>query len=519
MSFSSQSILAWNFDGTTTDYVTGLTGTVVGTDPAYVSGKYNQAISLTNPAGTTPTSNVTWVLPSISTVGFTVACWVNANTLPASGTAQFVAITKLNPESDLRLFFNSGTTNATIASTYAFASGVYIGATTAIKYNTGTWVHIATTITESSTGSNVISVYVNGAFLGSSSSATSRPRTFNKLTIGSFCDGLFGSSFDGLIDDLRIYNTALSAAQIRDIYTANGRPGVSIQYNTIGTSKTIMTGTSLFSQLSAAATSSSVGAFSLRAINGTTVKAVQVKRSSDSATQDFWADRLGNLLTAPVTGTPISTWLAGSTGNVVTWYDQSGSGKNMAQTTASLQPTINLTTTPASIVFTGNGTTSGQYFQNTVPFTFNFGTNYQYTIRAVVNNTVGGCLVYKGTSGFPWNQAGLKKWWLGAINGSEASTGGYPNLVGWAEGYVYGQSAITSAKSSVTWSSSAFSSVTLYENASSVSVSYNRGGANSDPGSYLYIGAGGNSAYYNGNVYEIEIFSSTLGSSDVTIMG
>jgi hypothetical protein len=290
------------------------------------------------------------------------------------------------------------------------------------------------------------------------------------------------------------------------------------------TSSTSLRGTPLFSQLSSAATSSSVGAFSLRAVNGSstggTAKAVQVKRQSDSATQDFYADRLGNLLTVPVTGQTLANWLGGSSGNVVTWYDQSGQGQHMNQTTASLQPIISLATSPPSILFTGNGTTSGQYFQNTIPFTFNFGTNYQYSIRAVVNNTVGGCLVYKGGPGFPWNLNGYKKWWLGTLNGGEATTGGYPDHVGFAEGYVYGQSAITSTKSSVTWSSSAFSSVVLYENASSVSVTYSsRASAKSDPNSYLYIGAGGNSAYYNGNLYELEIFSSTLGSSDVTIMG
>jgi hypothetical protein len=281
-----------------------------------------------------------------------------------------------------------------------------------------------------------------------------------------------------------------------------------------------LTGTPLFSQLSSAATSSAVGAFSLRAVNGVSTKAVQVKRQSDNATQDFYADRLGNLLTVPVTGQTLANWLGGSTGNVVTWYDQSGQGQHMNQTTASLQPIISLATSPPSILFTGNGTTSGQYFQNTIPFTFNFGTNYQYSIRAVVNNTVGGCLMYKGGPGFPWNLNGYKKWWLGTLNGGEATTGGYPDHVGFAEGYVYGQSAIAATKSSVTWSSSAFSSVVLYENASSVSVTYSsRASAKSDPNSYLYIGAGGNSAYYNGNMYELEIFSSTLGSSDVTIMG
>jgi len=277
---------------------------------------------------------------------------------------------------------------------------------------------------------------------------------------------------------------------------------------------TQMSGTSLFSQLSTSASASAVGAFSLRAINGTTARAVQVQRSSDNATQDFWADRLGNLLTAPVTGQTLANWLGSATGNVTTWYDQSGQGKDMSQPTAAYQPAINLTTSPYSLTF--NGSTSNMYNTN---FTFNFGTSYQYTIRAVINNTTGGCLLYKGSSGAPWSLSGMKKWWLGSLNGGEASTGGYPNLVGYSEGYVFGQSAITSTKSSVTWVSSAFSSVTLYENAAGVTVSYARNSQNADPGTYLYMGVGGNSAYYAGNIYEIEIFSTPLSASDVTIMG
>ena len=133
-----------------------------------------------------------------------------------------------------------------------------------------------------------------------------------------------------------------------------------------------MTGTPLFTQLSSAATSSAVGAFSLRAVNGTTAKAVQVRRSSDSATQDFYADRLGNLLTAPVTGQSLANWLGGATGYVTTWYDQSGKGNHATQATAANQPVIQQATKGPgySTVFTGSqwvsyGTTST--FANT-PF-------------------------------------------------------------------------------------------------------------------------------------------------------
>ena len=239
-----------------------------------------------------------------------------------------------------------------------------------------------------------------------------------------------------------------------------------------------------------------------------------------SLAQDFYADERGNLLTAPVTGTTLQNWLGGTTGYVTTWYDQSGRGNHMAQTTASLQPVISLATSPPSILFTGNGTTSGQYFQNTIPFTFNFGTNSQYSIRAVVNNTVGGVLVYKGKQGAPWNGNGEKAWYLGPSSLTSTS-GNYPDLVGFAEGWVITSTPITSSKTSVTWASSSFSSVAVYENASSVTPSYTRASQLSDASNYLYFGITTASGvpYYNGNIYEIEIFSTPLSASDVTIMG
>jgi hypothetical protein len=245
--------------------------------------------------------------------------------------------------------------------------------------------------------------------------------------------------------------------------------------------------------------------------------------SVSSFAADFYADRLGNLLTAPVTGQTLSSWLGGATGYVATWYDQSGKGNDASQATLANQPQINLATSPYSLIF--NGSTTNMVNSN---FTFNFGTSYKFSVRAVVNNTTGGCLLYKGTVEAPWNAPGQKKWWLGDQNGGESSTNGYPNQVGNSEGYIFGQgSAITSAKTSVTWSVTGYSTtdtslVSLYENASTTPITYSgRSGLSqrSDPGNYLYIGTGGNSTNYGGNIYEIEIFSSSISASDVTIMG
>jgi len=130
-----------------------------------------------------------------------------------------------------------------------------------------------------------------------------------------------------------------------------------------------MSGTPIFTQLSPTATSSTVSAFSLRAVNGQTAMAVRVLRKSDNAQQDFWADRLGNLLTAPLTGQPLQNWLGGSQANIVTWYDQSGKGRDATGSRAVLVRTSNVNQQWAINPTSGGLSVSGGAFLNGTDFT------------------------------------------------------------------------------------------------------------------------------------------------------
>jgi hypothetical protein len=96
-----------------------------------------------------------------------------------------------------------------------------------------------------------------------------------------------------------------------------------------------------------------------------------------SSTQDFYADRLGNLLTAPVTGQTLASWLGGATGYVATWYDQSSAGLNMTQVTTANQPIIQKATKGPgySCLFSGS-----QYLTNA---TYSFLNSSNYTISMV----------------------------------------------------------------------------------------------------------------------------------------
>lgn len=66
-------------------------------------------------------------------------------------------------------------------------------------------------------------------------------------------------------------------------------------------------------------------------------------RSTDGATQNFYADILGNLGTGlGATGTSFLSWIGSGTAYVVIWYDQSGNANHATQSTSGSQPAYNL---------------------------------------------------------------------------------------------------------------------------------------------------------------------------------
>ena len=81
---------------------------------------------------------------------------------------------------------------------------------------------------------------------------------------------------------------------------------------------------------------SSLVAFSVRLLRSTyTGKALRVRRSSDNTELDIGFNSSGDLDT-----TSLLSFCGALNGFVTTWYDQSGSGNNLTQTTAANQPII-----------------------------------------------------------------------------------------------------------------------------------------------------------------------------------
>jgi len=221
---------------------------------------------------------------------------------------------------------------------------------------------------------------------------------------------------------------------------------------------------------------------------------------------DFYADRLGNLLTAPVVGQSLANWLGGATGYVTTWYDQSGAGNHASQATAANQPKIDLTNKqidfkPSAYFDLPNGT---------VPYG-----NSNYTMIAR-HNTVGGvgnfgCLIGSGTYGTQHSVNALEVY---------SVPSSYYNNFWWSNdivGGVYTAGNVVSAKYDNTIGR------TLYVNGTSVNTNTNKNRNSTNIqntiGTDLRANQGqGANHSMNGELYYVFLFGTTLSDADRTLV-
>ncbi len=97
-------------------------------------------------------------------------------------------------------------------------------------------------------------------------------------------------------------------------------------------------------------------AYSLRKLSSTySGSAIRVRRSSDNTEQNIGFDGSGNLDT-----TALTSFVGAGNGFVTTWYDQSGNGNDVTQSTAANQPTI----VSSGIVVTTSGKPTIQFGKN-----------------------------------------------------------------------------------------------------------------------------------------------------------
>jgi hypothetical protein len=201
----------WPFDESSGTHAYDLSGngntaTFTGS-PTWATGKFGDALTFGGASSyqylTVPTS------ASISpTTAITLSAWVNwTSNATNGGILDKGPLGNAFGDYDLTI---QGTTGVVLFALNTNASGTL---NSAAGISASAWHHIVATYDEI-----IMKIYIDGVFSASQAYAAAINTSGTALNIGTY----YGSSnsFDGKIDDVRIYNRALSASEVLNLYNS-----------------------------------------------------------------------------------------------------------------------------------------------------------------------------------------------------------------------------------------------------------------------------------------------------------
>ncbi|MDP4209374.1 MAG: LamG-like jellyroll fold domain-containing protein [Bacteroidota bacterium] len=174
---------------------------------------------------------------STLTGDFTVSAWVKLDALQNNQRIFDFGTSSTN------YMFLSQNTATTMRYAIKVGSGTEQGVTSGtLSLSTGKWVHVAVTLSGSTH-----TLYVNGAVVATSTGITFRPSGLGSTTLNYFGKSQFSADplLKGSLDDIRIYNRALSASEVSSVVSATAP------------ASTVLTGNSVANQPSLTWTASS----------------------------------------------------------------------------------------------------------------------------------------------------------------------------------------------------------------------------------------------------------------------
>ncbi len=210
-------VAAYNFNessGTSVVDSSGnnLTGAITGATRV-TGGRVGGALSFN---GTSNMVTVNSAAPLNLTTGMTLEAWVNPTSL---GTAWRNVIIKERPNGETyNLYANTDTSGPVAYTALASSPAAPTWASTTTKLTANTWTHLAV-----SYDSTTLRLYVNGVQAGTRVQTGAMVTSTGALRIGG--NSIWGEYFAGLIDEVRVYNRALTATEIQtDMVTPVGAP-------------------------------------------------------------------------------------------------------------------------------------------------------------------------------------------------------------------------------------------------------------------------------------------------------
>lgn len=233
---------------------------------------------------------------------------------------------------------------------------------------------------------------------------------------------------------------------------------------------------------------------------------VNLRRSSDNAIIDFYADTYGNIGQSTYgSGTSLASWLTTNTAYVVKWYDQSGNGNHATTSTNAMQPILTLIGGYIYVVDSQNSSSQNLLIPSgTIPVGI-LNAPYSFIFkRGTVNNSNGGFIGAGANSG---NQSNC-------IRGANNLGFAYTNY--W-NGNDFGIGATSLYQPGDTLAIKYDGNrQTGYLNNNLISSNIHTGGTTTSGQQYLFLDVQGN--YLNGQMYNCMIFNKGIPVSDIAIL-
>jgi hypothetical protein len=208
---AANEVAAYGFEetsgSTVVDQTGGNDGTISGASRT-TSGRFGRGLSLDGLNDFVQIAHNTSLNPGTS--GLTVSAWVDPDV--SSGTR--LAVGKERTGGLGYGLYSRGSTGTPTASVFT-TSNLATSATSALS--TTQWSHIALTWS-----SNTLGLYVNGTQVTSRSTTGSFGTSTGTLRIGGTSTA--SAYFDGLVDEVRVYQRALTAAEITADMNSPVRP-------------------------------------------------------------------------------------------------------------------------------------------------------------------------------------------------------------------------------------------------------------------------------------------------------
>jgi len=203
--FPTTAAALYQFQANTNDTCGNYSGTP--TNISYVDGKFGLAASFNGTSSTINFGDSYIFSPSVNPLSFSL--WIkttnNTRYIFSKGSAGAYEYGLLN---------NASGQMELVAYNLSASSSVVI--TTSSAYNDGNWHHIVAIYDPSGN----FKIYVDGSQQATSSTSITMGNSSNALIFGKKFD--VSAEYDGLIDQVRIFNTVLSASEVTSLYNEVG---------------------------------------------------------------------------------------------------------------------------------------------------------------------------------------------------------------------------------------------------------------------------------------------------------